>query len=288
MDTGSGLGYVQSSRLAPLLSTMPAMPHQVHAHDLRIETGRGALFTRMWWEGASLQDAPPPIVLFHDSLGAVELWRSFPQALADATGRPVIAYDRLGFGRSDAFPGALPADFIEAEGRDTLPLLRKALGFMQFIACGHSVGGGMAVETAGRHHESCLAVVTMGAQAFIEERTLDGIRVARAAFQQPGELARLARYHGDKARWVVDAWTETWLSPDFAGWTLDRALAEVTCPLLAIHGEADEFGSAAHPGCIAEGRGRAVLLPGVGHNPHRETEAETVALIADFLTRLAG
>ena len=80
MDTGSDLGYVQGSRLAPLPSTMPAMPHQVHAHDLRIETGRGALFTRMWWEGVSLQDAPPPIVLFHDSLGAVELWRSFPQA----------------------------------------------------------------------------------------------------------------------------------------------------------------------------------------------------------------
>lgn len=263
------------------------MPHQVPAHDMRIDTGRGALFARMWWEEPLLQNTPSPIVLFHDSLGAVELWRSFPQALAGATGRPVIAYDRLGFGRSDAFPGALPADFIEAEARDTLPLLREAFGFTRFIACGHSVGGGMAVETASRHRESCLAVITMGAQAFIEERTLDGIRVARAAFQQPEELARLARYHGDKARWVVDAWTETWLSSEFAGWTLDRALAEVACPLLAIHGDADEFGSAAHPGCIAEGRGRAVLLPGVGHNPHREAEAQTVALIAEFLAGLA-
>ena len=258
------------------------------AHDLRIETGRGAIFVRLFWHETSLETAPAPIVLFHDSLGAVELWRSFPQALAEATSRPVIAYDRLGFGRSDAFPGALPADFIAAEGHDTLPLLQKAFGFTRFIACGHSVGGGMAVETAGRYREDCLAVVTMGAQAFIEERTLDGIRVARAAFQQPEELARLARYHGDKARWVVDAWTETWLSSEFAGWTLDAALAQVACPLLAIHGEADEFGSPAHPGRIAEGRGRAVLLPGIGHNPHREAEAPTVALIADFLAGLDG
>lgn len=258
------------------------------AHDLRIETGRGAIFARMWWQKASLHDAPPPIVLFHDSLGAVDLWRSFPQALAGATGRPVIAYDRLGFGRSDAFPGALPADFIEAEGRDTLPLLREAFGFTPFVACGHSVGGGMAVETAGRYRETCLAVITMGAQAFIEDRTLDGIRVARATFQQPEELARLARYHDDKARWVVDAWTETWLSPDFAGWTLDKALDKVACPLLAIHGDADEFGSPAHPGRIAEGRGRAVLLPGIGHNPHREAEAQTVAMIAGFLAGLDG
>ena len=258
------------------------------AHDMRIETGSGAIFVRVFWRETSLETAPAPIVLFHDSLGAVDLWRSFPQALAGATGRPVIAYDRLGFGRSDAFPGALAADFIAAEGRDTLPLLQKTFGFTRFIACGHSVGGGMAVETAGRHRESCLAIVTMGAQAFIEERTLDGIRVARAAFQQPEELARLARYHGDKARWVVDSWTETWLSPDFAGWTLDRALAELACPLLAIHGEADEFGSAAHPECIAEGRGRAVVLAAVGHNPHREAEAQTVALIADFLAELDG
>ena len=262
---------------------MPAVTDPVPTHDLRIETGRGALFVRTWWHEPSLRDAPPPVVLFHDSLGAVELWRSFPQALCEATGRPVIAYDRLGFGRSDAFPGALPADFIAAEGRDTLPLLRDALGFTQFIACGHSVGGGMAVETAANHQATCLAVITMGAQAFIEEHTLAGIRAAQAVFERPQDLARLARYHGDKARWVVDAWTGTWLSPAFAGWTLDDALAGVTCPLLAIHGEADEFGSPEHPRRIAGAQGRFVLLPAIGHNPHREAEAEAAGLIGSFL-----
>lgn len=232
---------------------MPAMTHPVPTHDLRIETGRGALFARHWWRQPSLRDAPPPIVLFHDSLGSVDLWRSFPQALCEAMGRPVIAYDRLGFGRSDAFPDTLPADFIAAEGRDTLPLLQDAFGFTRFVACGHSVGGGMAVETASLHRESCLAVITMGAQAFIEERTLEGIRAAQAAFQQPSELARLVRYHDSKARWVVDAWTETWLSPDFAG-----------------------------------ARGRFVLLPAIGHNPHREAETEAVRLIGSFLAERLG
>lgn len=262
---------------------MPAVTDPVPTHDLRIETGRGALFVRTWWHEPSLRDAPPPVLLFHDSLGAVELWRSFPQALCEATGRPVIAYDRLGFGRSDAFPGALPADFIAAEGRDTLPLLRDALGFTQFIACGHSVGGGMAVETAANHRATCLTVITMGAQAFIEEQTLAGIRAAQAVFERPQDLARLARYHGDKARWVVDAWIGTWLSPAFAGWTLDDALAGVACPLLAIHGEADEFGSPEHPRRIAGAQGRFVLLPAIGHNPHREAEAEAAGLIGSFL-----
>lgn len=46
------------------------------------------------------QSSKAVIVLLHESLGSVALWKQFPQALANATGRQVIAYDRLGFGRS--------------------------------------------------------------------------------------------------------------------------------------------------------------------------------------------
>src|SRR5690606_4641251 len=53
------------------------------------------LYARRW--RVSEQDVPP-IVLFHDSLGCIELWRSFPERLAKTTGHDVIAYDRLGFG----------------------------------------------------------------------------------------------------------------------------------------------------------------------------------------------
>lgn len=253
-----------------------------------IHAQTGAFFARLWWENAALDDAPPPFLLFHDSLGCTDLWRGFPQALAAASGRPVIAYDRPGFGRSDPFPGPLPADFIAAEAEGVVPLLRRQFGFTRFIACGHSVGGGMAVETAARHPDACLVLVTMGAQAFVEDRTLAGIRTAKVGFSEAEGLARLERYHHDKARWVVDAWTETWLSPAFAGWTLDAALARVACPVLAIHGEADEFGSAEHPRRIAAGRGRAEILAGIGHNPHREAEEQVLRLIGEFVSEVAG
>jgi hypothetical protein len=58
------------------------------------------------------------------------------------------------------------------------------------------------------------ALITMSAQAFPEERTLQGIRVAKAQFDNDGQVERLKRYHGDKARWVLDAWIETWLHPE--------------------------------------------------------------------------
>ena len=74
--------------------------------------------------------------------------RSFPKHLAVATGRRVIAYDRLGFGRSDPHPGRLDLDFIADEARHAIPLLCRQLGLSELIACGHSVGGGMAVQRA--------------------------------------------------------------------------------------------------------------------------------------------
>jgi pimeloyl-ACP methyl ester carboxylesterase len=261
-------------------ATVPAI------HDRLIETNAGAMFARLWWNRPDLEGAPSPLLLFHDSLGCVDLWRGFPEALSAATDRPVIAHDRIGFGRSDPYPGELPSDFISMEATSSVPLLQRDFGFATFVACGHSVGGGMAIETAARLPKDCLAVATMGAQAFVEERTLAGIRLAKAGFTGPEGLARLERYHGDKARWVVDAWTETWLSPAFAGWTLDTALARVTCPVLAIHGEDDEFGSAAHPHRISAGRGQAELLSGVGHNPHREAEGTVLELIRTFLQDL--
>jgi len=76
-------------------------------------------------------------------------------------------------------------------------------------------------------------MMTESAQAFVEDCTVAGIREAEKALQEPGQLERLARYHGDKARWVLEAWPRPWLSPRFAGWTLDAELRRLRCPVLA-------------------------------------------------------
>ena len=255
----------------------------IDTQDAQLRLGDHQLFTRSWTPPDPETSQLAPILLFHDSLGSVELWRSFPERVAMATGRRVVAYDRLGFGRSDPHPGKLGIDFVADEGRSVAPQLCDRLGIGDFIACGHSVGGGMAIETAARWPQRCRALVTIAAQTFIEERTLAGIRVAQRDFQDPGNLARLARYHGDKTPWVLDAWIGTWLSPAFADWALDRPLAGVRCPVLAVHGEDDEYGSTRHPRRIAEGRGEALILPGIGHVPHREAEGTLVKAIAGFL-----
>ena len=246
-----------------------------------IESAAGRLYPKSWMP--DVETSQPPIILFHDSLGCIALWRDFPERLADSLGRRVIAYDRLGFGRSDARNDLLAQDFIASEAEHFVPLLCEQLSIREFVACGHSVGGGMAVETGARFGERCRAVITIAAQAFVEDRTLQGIRVAQQEFKSADTFARLAKYHGGKAEWVLHAWIDTWLDPARAGWTLDAALENLRCPVLAIHGDRDEYGSEAHPRHIAAGRGPVHIMPDTGHVPHREHPALVIKTIEDFL-----
>ena len=258
---------------------------EIETSDHRIEAQGGTLFARRWQPAGHAPDAPA-ILLFHDSIGSVELWRGFPQDLVAATGLPTIAYDRIGFGRSDPSRQPLARDFITAEAVTSIPLLRARFRIDRFIAFGHSVGAAMAVATAAALPDACVAVVTEAAQTFAEDRTLAGIRDAKAQFADPDQFARLARYHGDKARWVLDAWTETWLSADFADWTLTPQLQQLRCPLLAIHGDSDEYGSAVHPErilALAGGPTTSVIFENCGHIPHREQPDQVLATVGDFL-----
>ena len=253
--------------------------------DHWIQLPAARVFAREWPAPGGANDRAP-LVLMHDSLGCVELWRDLPGLLRDATGRRVIAYDRLGFGRSQARPAPLPLDFIAEEATTGFAAVRQQLGVGRFAVLGHSVGGGMSVHIAAHDVDDCEALVTIAAQAMVEERTLAGLRAARTSFAEPGQRERLARYHGDKGAWVLAAWLDTWLDPAFADWSLAPLLPRVTCKVLALHGADDEYGSAAHPRMIGElvaGPATVEILPGAGHMPHRERPDDIVRRVAEFL-----
>jgi pimeloyl-ACP methyl ester carboxylesterase len=271
-----------------------ASKHDSHTEprwkDVLVDAPGGRLFARLWSEWQPTQ-ARPPIVLVHDSLGSVELWRDFPSKLAAATGHPVVAYDRLGFGRSDPHPGMLETvGFIRDEALTGLPALRAALAIDRMILFGHSVGGAMALVAAVELAAATVAVITESAQVFAEDHTLAAIRAAKTRFAAPGQIERLARYHGPKAGWVLEAWTGTWLAPAFASWTLDNDLPRVRCPILAMHGDRDQYGSLAHPAriqALAPTTADIVILDRCGHVPHREFPDAVLRAVQTFVSTLA-
>jgi pimeloyl-ACP methyl ester carboxylesterase len=251
--------------------------------DILLDVKGGTVFARRWQPAAVSTGVP--LVLLHDSLGCVDLWRDFPGTLARRLGRPVVAYDRLGFGLSSARNQPPGPEFIREEAEEFFPAVLQGLGIAGFALFGHSVGGAMALLAAARAGDRCTAVVSESAQAFVEDRTVAAVRRAKALFQQPEQFERLARWHGAKARWVLDAWTGVWLSPEFAPWSLGPDLPLVGCPVLVLHGDEDEYASARFPQFIRDrvgGPAEMHVLGGCGHVPHRERPDVVTELVARF------
>lgn len=249
-------------------------------NDRIIEIHGGQVFVRIW----NTDNQQIPIVMLHDSLGCVDTWRDFPEKLSKHLNRTVIAYDRLGFGKSSARSEQLSYGFIEDE-TSVVTKLTEALDLQEFILFGYSVGGAMSL-IAAKNNSRCKAVISVSAQAFVEEQTTAGIRQAIAFYQDSAKFDKLKKYHGEKTLWVFKAWTETWLSEEFANWSLLPHLPEVLCPVLVIHGERDEYGSVAFPDGIATtvaGPATKVIVPNCGHIPHREHEALVLEKVKTFV-----
>lgn len=228
----------------------------------------------------------PVLVLLHDSLGSVGLWRDFPERLVEATGLEVLAYDRRGHGASDPLgPEARTPGYLH-EQAGVLEQVLAAAGIERAVLLGHSDGASIALLAAALHPRRIEAVVAEAVHVLVEEITLAGIRAAQRELEGGDLLARLARHHGDKARALAAAWTGTWLSPAFRAWNVEAELRRIRCPVLVFQGSADEYGSEAQVQAVARGVAgpcRSVILPGLRHTPHREDPGAVLALVAGHL-----
>lgn len=255
----------------------------INTEDFKIKLPEGNIHVKKWVPERTAFDMP--VVLLHDSLGSIELWRNFPGILAENLSRIVIAYDRLGFGKSDSRNEQPPLHFIEEEAIAYFPLVKSGLSISGYILLGHSVGGAMSINIASRD-TACKGVITIAAQAFVEKNTIQGIKNAKRGFEQPGQIERLKKWHDEKAMWVLKAWTDIWLSPEFSDWSLKSCIGKIVCPVLAIHGDKDEFGSSAFPEFIAGKTGgvsKMLIFENCGHMPHKEKSSEVINAIKGFL-----
>ncbi len=237
---------------------------------------------------ASTGDAPT-LMLLHEGLGSVAMWRHFPEKLAARTGCRVIVWSRAGYGGSDPYPEPRTPRYMHREGEEMLPALVAALGIEKPILIGHSDGGSIALICAGAHPDLPLGVAVMAPHEFVEEETLAGIRAARKVWQETDWPHKLARYHQDAPR-VFSDWNDCWLSPAFRDWNIEDYLPNIACPVLAIQGEDDEYATMRQIDVIAEKvPGTQLLkLAKCGHSPQRDQEAAVLDALAAFVSRASG
>ena len=241
-----------------------------------------------WIDVAGAPADSPALIFLHDSLGATSTWRDFPRQLADRVQLRAMSYDRRGYGRSAPFADErrTPA-YLEDEARALIALM-DVLRIQRAALFGHSDGGSIALIAAALAPDRILAAVTEGAHVFVEERTLDGIRAARQTFATTDLAERLARHHQGKVGGVVSAWIDTWLMPEYRGWNIEHYLPRVQCPVLAIQGGDDEYGTPAQVDAIVAGaapRARGLMILGVGHTPHRDAAELVLGEAAELIRR---
>ena len=235
------------------------------------------------WFGAS-ESAARPIVMLHEGLGSLAQWKDFPDQLAAATQRRVLAYSRCGYGASEPLAGPLGIDFMHVEALETLPQLLDALDVREPVLFGHSQGGSMALIYAARGPRPVTAVIAMAPLVFVERYGLDSIGQARDAFLETDLREKLARYHDDveSAFW---GWNDVWLNPDFATWSIEALLRDITCPVLTIQGLEDEYGTIEQINRIARAvpHLRRIELAQCGHSPHRDEPETVLRAVTRFL-----
>jgi pimeloyl-ACP methyl ester carboxylesterase len=225
--------------------------------------------------------------MLHEGLGSIELWRDFPERLAAATNRAVVAYSRYGHGRSEGLQAARAIGYMHDEATRVLPDLLRQLAIDSPILFGHSDGASIALIYAATFPGALTASVLEAPHVFVEPLTLRSIERARLAAATGDLLERLSRYHDDAAT-TFRGWNDIWLHPEFVHWNITALLADIRAPLLVLQGHDDEYGTPAQLDAIEDAvpNVTTILLANSGHSPHRDQPAAVLEDTRAFLAAL--
>ena len=240
------------------------------------------------WVG--LGDVQAPLMVFlHEGLGSVSMWRDFPHKLCQAIGARGLVYSRPGYGLSTprGRDETWAPDFMHRQAHEVLPALLDGLGLdaqaQPIWLFGHSDGGSIALLYAARFAARVAGLVVLAPHILVEDLSVRSIELARQAYLTSDLRQKLARHHRDpdSAFW---GWNQIWLSPDFRGWRIEADLPAITCPVQAVQGSDDEYGTLEQIRGIARQCPHTELLelPNCGHSPQRDQAENLTRAIQDF------
>lgn len=233
--------------------------------------------------------ARPTLVFLHEGLGSIAQWRNFPSRVAHATGCNALVYSRYGYGNSTPLQEPRAVRYMHDEALLALPELLDKLAIEAPILLGHSDGGSIALIHAGAGLRPVAAVITLAAHVMVEDISVTSIAGVKTAYESTNLRRRLARHHADvdSAFW---GWNRIWLHPDFRGWNIEQYLPHITCPVLAIQGEDDEYGTMEQFERIGRQIADVALLhlADCRHSPQRDQPQAVIDAITRFVDRVTA
>ena len=250
--------------------------------------GRRVLIEYAWI--APERRSRPLLVFLHEGLGSLSMWRDFPQRLCDAIGFRGLVYSRPGYGRSTprASDEKWSGDFMHRQAHEVLPALLTALAIDVRTdrpwLFGHSDGGSIALLHAAKFPDTVAAAIVLAPHILVEQLSVESIAKVRTAYLERDLREKLGRHHDqpDSAFW---GWNDIWLDPMFRHWTIESEIEPIRCPVLAVQGLDDEYGTLEQIRGIARRlpQTRLLELPNCGHSPHRDQPEALIAAVRSFV-----
>ena len=258
------------------------------------------------------RDDPLPLVLIHGTSASLHTWEGWVAALKGQ--RRIISFDLPGFGLTGPFTGQYsPGDYRgDTYARFVLDLL-DALQVPRAVVGGNSLGGEVAWRLAVMAPERVAALVLVDAAGpvFTPESVPLGFAVARlpvvnriAEWVLPRSVVAqsLTSVYGDPARVtpeLVDRYFELTLREGnrralgqrMQQWVMGEGaeqIARVKQPTLILWGGRDRLIPPAVGQWLQQqiAGSRLIVFDDLGHVPHEENPARTVAPVKDFLLAL--
>ena len=229
----------------------------------------------------------PTIVMLHEGLGALSLWRDFPRKLSNLINCSVFVYSRHGYGQSDFINDEFDTQYMHREALHILPQILNHFEISNPILYGHSDGASIALIHTSSADTQIVGLILEAPQVVVEEISLDGLNGAKKAFEQGGLKASLAKHH-QKPEMIFRCWNNIWLSPEFLTWNIVPCLSNIQCPTLLIQGEEDAYGTLSQLDTIEKnisGRCEKKIMPAIGHSPHRENPELVLRSIQQFISK---
>ena len=255
---------------------------------------------------------PQPLVLLHGTSASLHTWEGWAKALRGQ--RRVISLDLPAFGLTGPFAGAYAGRPYTGEhyARFVLDLLDK-LALPRVVLAGNSLGGEVAWRVAAAAPQRVAALVLVDAAGYpIEDGLIPlGWQIARLPvlghvtehlLPRPFIVQGLAAVYADPQRIteaLVDRYYELTLRAGNRAalvqraqtWSRNEGVARVTgvvAPTLLLWGGQDRvIPPALAQRFMADIAGAQLqVFDDLGHVPHEEDPARTVAVVKDFLARL--
>jgi pimeloyl-ACP methyl ester carboxylesterase len=155
------------------------------------------------------------------------------------------------------------------------------------ILFGHSDGASIALVHAASAAREVRGLILLAPYVMVEDVCVRSIAAAKHAYETTGVREKLRRHHADPDA-AFFGWCNIWLNPRFRDWSIAERIEKVRCPILAIQGFDDEYGSMEQIDRIAKilPQTQLLKLPSCGHSPHRDQPDEAISAAARYITAL--